>query len=94
MHLGGGDDEGPRAGGLAEVVCEGEVLVAGARGRVDDQVVEGPPVHVPQELLDEAVLLRAPPDDGGIRILQQVPHGHHCQVVVHKLKRKLGTVAD
>src|SRR5690606_34588058 len=48
---------------LLEEGVDAEVLVAGAGRGVDEQEVEVAPLDVLEELLDEAVLLGAAPDD-------------------------------
>ena len=37
-----------------------------------------------EELLDEAVLARAPPDDGIVLVWQQEADGHDAQALIHK----------
>ena len=52
--------------------------VTGARGHVDEEVVEIPPADVFEELLDGAVQDEAAPHDGGFLVGEE-PHGHHLE---------------
>lgn len=67
-----------------EVLSEGDVLVRCARGRVHNQVVQRPPVHVLQKLLDEPVFPRAPPHHGVVLVGEHEANGHHSQVVLNR----------
>ena len=60
--LGRRDDD--RTVQLSDELADRQRLVAGARRRVDDQVVQVPPDDVLEELLDHAHFQRAAPDDG------------------------------
>ena len=52
--------------------------VAGARGHVDEEVVELAPADVLEELLDGPVQDEAPPHDGRVLVGQE-PHRHHLE---------------
>ena len=52
--------------------------VPGARGHVDEEVVELSPPHVLEELLDRPVQDETAPHDGGLLVGQE-PHGHHFE---------------
>jgi hypothetical protein len=75
------DDDGTcklaRGGGLLEERLEQRnVLVGGARGRVDEQVVELGPQDVGQELADHGRLLGPAPDDGIAAVGEDEAKGH------------------
>ena len=53
-NLGRRDDDGAVDAGFLEELRDGQVLVRGARRRVDDQVVQAAPVDVLEELFDQA----------------------------------------
>ena len=76
-----GHDDGAVDAALLQEAVHAEVLVAGPRRGVDEQEVHGPPLDVLEELLDEAVLLRAAPDDGVVAVRQHELHGHDGEVV-------------
>lgn len=57
------------------------MLVAGARRGVDEEVVEVAPFDVFEELLDQPVFLRAPPDHGVVPVRQHELYAHHAEVV-------------
>ena len=71
--LGGGDDHhaGHRHG-----LGEGELGIAGAGGQIHHQHVALAPVHLIEELADDAVEHGAPPDHRLV-LLDQQPHRHH-----------------
>jgi len=62
-----GHDDGAVDAGLLEQLSDREVLVRGARRRVDHEVVQRVPVHVLQELLDQACCSAAPAGCEGLR---------------------------
>jgi hypothetical protein len=75
------DDDGTcklaRGGGLLEERLEQRnVLVGGARGRVDEEVVELGPQDVGQELADHGRLLGPAPDDGIAAVGEDEAKGH------------------
>ena len=53
------------------------------RGGINDEEVELAPVRVLEELLDEAVLAHATPDDGVVAVGKHEADGHDAEVVVH-----------
>ena len=65
--LRGGHDDCPFD--IGGVLRDRECLVAGPRREIHNQIIERPPVHLVQELLNRTHLHRPPPDDraGGIR---------------------------
>eukprot|EP00964_Phaeocystis_antarctica_P050621 scaffold29466_cov57-Phaeocystis_antarctica.AAC.13 len=67
---------------LGEVLHDRDVLVRRARRRVHQQVVELTPLDVGQELLDQAVLTRAAPDDGAVLVGQHEADGHDAELDV------------
>jgi hypothetical protein len=76
-----GDDDGAceltRGGRLLEERLEQrDVLVGGAWGRVDEQVVEPGPQDVGQELADHGRLLGPAPDDGVAAVGEDEAEGH------------------
>ncbi|WDK17239.1 hypothetical protein CGRA01v4_08521 [Colletotrichum graminicola] len=79
--LGCRDDDGAVDAAVAEEGVDAEVLVAGARRGVDQQEVEGPPLDILEKLLDQAVLLGAAPDDGGVAVRQHELNRHDAEVV-------------
>lgn len=56
------------------------MLVTGAGGGVDDEVIQLAPLDVLEELLDQAVLLGAAPDDGVVAVGKHELDAHDCQV--------------
>jgi hypothetical protein len=87
LYVGNGDglrcsnDDGTcklaRGGGLLEERLEQRnVLVGGARGRVDEEVVELGPQDVGQELADHGRLLGPAPDDGIAAVGEDEAKGH------------------
>mmetsp|Transcript_109592 Transcript_109592/g.223974 ORF Transcript_109592/g.223974 Transcript_109592/m.223974 type:complete len:295 (-) Transcript_109592:60-944(-) len=79
--FGGGHQNRPRHGTrLFQVLYRRDVLVGRPRRRVDDQVIEAVrfsrPIHLRQELLDQSVLSRAPPDDGLVPVLVRQQEGY------------------
>lgn len=76
-----GDDDGAVDAALFEKRVYAQVLVAGARRRVDEHKVQVAPLHVLEELLDQAVLLGPAPDDGLVAAGQHELDAHDGQVV-------------
>jgi len=72
--LGGGDDDGTV--GVFEELDDGEGFVAGAGGRVDDEVVEVAPFDVLKELFDDVHFHGASPDEGVVVVFEEQGDGH------------------
>src|SRR5579875_2696958 len=72
-----GDDQHLGAGQRAG---QAHLDVPGAGGHVDEQVVEGAPADVLDEVLDGPVEQQAPPHDGLTLGLREQAHGHHLQL--------------
>ena len=70
-----GDDDGARDG---DGLDERELDVAGAGGKIDDEVIELAPLDAAQELNDDAVQHGAAPDHGLVAGIEQA-HGDHFQ---------------
>lgn len=73
----------PVDAGLLQVRVHAQVLVAGSRRGVDEQIVELPPLDVLEELFDQPVFLGPSPYDGVIPVWQHELHAHHAQVICH-----------
>ena len=71
----GGDDEDL---GARQHPGQAHLDVAGARGHVDEEVVDRTPADVLEELLDGPVQDEAAPHDGGVLVGQE-PHGDDLQ---------------
>mmetsp|Transcript_8480 Transcript_8480/g.52987 ORF Transcript_8480/g.52987 Transcript_8480/m.52987 type:complete len:373 (-) Transcript_8480:54-1172(-) len=80
---GGHDNCSVHTIGGMEQLGERDVLVRGPWWGVDDKVVEFGPIHVLEELFDEAVFPGSPPDDGFVFVVEQESDGHDTEVVVH-----------
>lgn len=78
-----GHDHGAVEAGLLEEGVHAQVLVAGAGRRVHDQIVQLAPLDVFEELLDQSVLLRPPPDHGVVSVRQHELHAHDAEIVCH-----------
>ena len=75
--MGRRDDQG--AVRIRDELRHGQRFIAGAGRAVNDQVVQIVPLHVLQELPDDAHLHRPAPDDRLIRPREQEPDGHDPQ---------------
>lgn len=78
-----GQHDGPVDAALAQEAVDAQVLVAGAGRGVDEEEVEVAPLDVLQELLQQAVLLRAPPDHRVVAPGEHELDAHDGQVVGH-----------
>ena len=81
--MGGCYDEGAGEGGGAEVGVYAEVLVGGAGGRVDQEVVQGTPFYVFEELFDEAVFFGTAPYYGRVAGGEHELYAHYAEIVGH-----------
>ena len=52
-HLRGSDDNSASYAHCTEVLHDGQVFIRCARRRIDDQVVDLTPVHIPKKLFDQ-----------------------------------------
>ena len=75
------------AAGERDRLHQRELRVTRAGGQVEDQVVELTPLHLEEELTQEAGDHRAAPDHGGV-LFEEVPDRHRLQAVA--LDRKNG----
>lgn len=71
--LGCCDNYGTIGFGGADILDDRYVFVRSARRGIDDEIVQIPPGHIGEELPDESVLARTPPDDCFVLVVDQEP---------------------
>lgn len=78
--LWGGDNNGTVDTRLFEEAVDAEMLVAGARRGVDNEIVQLAPLYILEELFDKAVLLGTTPDNSVVTVGQHELDAHDTQV--------------